>query len=925
MAGAAPAAAPLASSTSAATGAAVLLDAARRGSLRDITTIAFGNPNSLPRPAPTHFFPSVSKAKRDQQRAARLARPSSPPPSQSSTPHGAFEPIHGPSSSSSSSTQLPTSAATGSSPPSALTAEEVELESRQRAAKLALASHGPFPSTSAPPFPTRPSAASAREDSSGSLASTVRNAGGAGAQGTKRRHREAAERSDWDAASELVRIEQERTKGAAAWGQDGFQQQHNLTRPREANGHAPESSVSPPLPGSEFRDHRRSTVDSLADSQSCSPRDVEMEDTEAGEDEDDFDDDDAASVATFRTGASTKSKVRARASDGGDGSKEPAKKRSRTLTTPAQTAVLNALLAKTRFPSTETREEVGAQIGMSARRVQIWFQNRRQSQKRVRDREAQDAAISTMPSNSSTHSLPLGHGVPVHPHYPYGPPTVDPYAAHRYPQHGQGHLPLDPRYGVPPPHPVTVPPTNLSSASHALTHQATMQQRPELSRQVSVDSVASRNSFVSTASGPSPSSNDARQAHPYAPSQYGRPTIPNSRVVASPTTYQPHFSVGHQSGQLASKLYFPHRAAPSEHSGAPASRIRTESVASVAGSNSGSDVKLPSLSALLNGPGPQRSQPSNGQAYNQQRQPTQARPELPPSSSQSSRPGHASAVTSSQGPAFSRVLFSPPPSTSFERLRISGPTSPRPPAAQVATTSTSPFAFHPPPIEAQRAQSSVVREASPDLLDVAMDAMAYRHAGRHLPARSTLPPLRSVLGDSATFPSKPRPGAKSEADKALMAPIASAASSSPSKADMNPGPPRLAPISTFPINLSLPSDMTSPIQRAPPVPFSSTSMTVGNSAGRNSVLSDASSTAPTRSSMASFEFRHPPSGSTRDRYQKQPPTGAGGWQAQFGGSGTHGSVRTASNEGSASSPNHRSSAGSSSRTSMSSEHRDRDK
>lgn len=33
------------------------------------------------------------------------------------------------------------------------------------------------------------------------------------------------------------------------------------------------------------------------------------------------------------------------------------------------------LLHQTRFPSTETREEVGLQIGMSARRVQIWFQN----------------------------------------------------------------------------------------------------------------------------------------------------------------------------------------------------------------------------------------------------------------------------------------------------------------------------------------------------------------------------------------------------------------------------------------------------------------------------------------------------------------------------------------------------------------------
>lgn len=57
--------------------------------------------------------------------------------------------------------------------------------------------------------------------------------------------------------------------------------------------------------------------------------------------------DDDASVVTGATGTSANG-------EGGqsDGSaKEPAKKRSRTLTTPAQTAVLNALLAKVRLTS----------------------------------------------------------------------------------------------------------------------------------------------------------------------------------------------------------------------------------------------------------------------------------------------------------------------------------------------------------------------------------------------------------------------------------------------------------------------------------------------------------------------------------------------------------------------------------------------
>ncbi|KAG8215642.1 hypothetical protein J3R82DRAFT_7512 [Butyriboletus roseoflavus] len=60
----------------------------------------------------------------------------------------------------------------------------------------------------------------------------------------------------------------------------------------------------------------------------------------------------------------------------------PKKKRTRTLTTPHQSAVLHALLAKSRFPTTAMREEVGRQIGLSARKVQIWFQNQRQKARR---------------------------------------------------------------------------------------------------------------------------------------------------------------------------------------------------------------------------------------------------------------------------------------------------------------------------------------------------------------------------------------------------------------------------------------------------------------------------------------------------------------------------------------------------------------
>ncbi|KAJ7574115.1 hypothetical protein C8J56DRAFT_1033331 [Mycena floridula] len=60
----------------------------------------------------------------------------------------------------------------------------------------------------------------------------------------------------------------------------------------------------------------------------------------------------------------------------------PQKKRTRTLTTPHQSAVLHALLAQSRFPTTAMREEVGRAIGLSARKVQVCSQNQRQKARR---------------------------------------------------------------------------------------------------------------------------------------------------------------------------------------------------------------------------------------------------------------------------------------------------------------------------------------------------------------------------------------------------------------------------------------------------------------------------------------------------------------------------------------------------------------
>ncbi|KAI8369962.1 Homeodomain-like protein [Blakeslea trispora] len=56
----------------------------------------------------------------------------------------------------------------------------------------------------------------------------------------------------------------------------------------------------------------------------------------------------------------------------------PIKAKRRRAST-KQLDVLNKVFEKTFFPSTQLRAELGRQLGMSPRTVQIWFQNRRQA------------------------------------------------------------------------------------------------------------------------------------------------------------------------------------------------------------------------------------------------------------------------------------------------------------------------------------------------------------------------------------------------------------------------------------------------------------------------------------------------------------------------------------------------------------------
>ncbi|KAF8912318.1 hypothetical protein CPB85DRAFT_1302451 [Mucidula mucida] len=126
------------------------------------------------------------------------------------------------------------------------------------------------------------------------------------------------------------------------------------------------------------------------------------------------------------------------------------KKRTRTLTTPHQSAVLHALLAQSRFPTTAMREEVGRSIGLSARKVQIWFQNQRQKARRPRTQGelplTRPPQYGPYPSTGDSVSLGPAPGSasqshsPQYGQYPRGgyaqapggydyPPVADPYYA----------------------------------------------------------------------------------------------------------------------------------------------------------------------------------------------------------------------------------------------------------------------------------------------------------------------------------------------------------------------------------------------------------------------------------------------------------------------------------------------------------------
>lgn len=76
---------------------------------------------------------------------------------------------------------------------------------------------------------------------------------------------------------------------------------------------------------------------------------------------------------------------------------EPVIKKKRKRADAAQLKVLNETYARTAFPSTEERAELARKLDMSARSVQIWFQNKRQAARQT----SRQASSST--NNASRH------------------------------------------------------------------------------------------------------------------------------------------------------------------------------------------------------------------------------------------------------------------------------------------------------------------------------------------------------------------------------------------------------------------------------------------------------------------------------------------------------------------------------------------
>jgi len=62
---------------------------------------------------------------------------------------------------------------------------------------------------------------------------------------------------------------------------------------------------------------------------------------------------------------------------------EVSQPRKRQRTTPEQLEVLEKVYENEKLPNSDLRKELAIQLGMTPRRVQVWFQNKRAKEKRM--------------------------------------------------------------------------------------------------------------------------------------------------------------------------------------------------------------------------------------------------------------------------------------------------------------------------------------------------------------------------------------------------------------------------------------------------------------------------------------------------------------------------------------------------------------
>ena len=80
------------------------------------------------------------------------------------------------------------------------------------------------------------------------------------------------------------------------------------------------------------------------------------------------------------------------------------KKKKRQRTSPEQLSILEQIFQGNRTPDYETRARLSKQLGMTPRRIQIWFQNKRAKMKKIQQEEKEEFCY---PEDSGNLSSPF--------------------------------------------------------------------------------------------------------------------------------------------------------------------------------------------------------------------------------------------------------------------------------------------------------------------------------------------------------------------------------------------------------------------------------------------------------------------------------------------------------------------------------------